>query len=169
LVALLIAIPLGQAAAQFGMGMPGAPGGGFGGFGGPPQAPPQACQDLISLRNTAEKQAKAIEEASKRKATAQEACKLFKAFLATESKMIKGLQEHMTTCGVPQQVIQQAKAGHDKYTQIGNNVCEAAAQAGRPAGPSLSDALGTPLTVPENSGNRGVGTFDTLTGNALTR
>jgi hypothetical protein len=46
------------------------------------------------------------------------------------------------------------------------NVCLMAAQPQRPAGPSLSDALGAPITDSSNI-KTGRGTFDTLTGTPL--
>ena len=60
------------------------------------------------------------------------------------------------------------KAGHAKAAEIAKKVCEAAAHPPRPAGPTFSDVFGTP-TVPENKPKSGGGTFDTLTGNALSR
>jgi len=166
LVAMLVAIPV-AASAQFG-GMPGMPGGMQGGFGGPPAGPPPACQQLMALRDETHKHGLAIQKANERKAPAQEACRLFKSFLSAEAKFIKGLEEHGRTCGAPPDVIKQAKEGHVKVSQIGKNVCEAAAQGPRPAGPSLSDALGAGPVVPDNSNKHG-GTFDTLTGNVLAR
>ena len=70
------------------------------------------------------------------------ACKLFKAFTAAEAKFVKGLEDNSATCGVPADVIKQVKAGHSKAVQTAKNVCDAAAQGPRPAGPTLSDALG---------------------------
>ena len=60
--------------------------------------------------------------------------------------------------------------GHEHATQLAKQVCDVAAQGGpRPAGPSLSDALGS-ATVPDASTTKtGRGTFDTLTGNALAK
>jgi hypothetical protein len=62
------------------------------------------------------------------------------------------------------------KASHAHAEEIGKQVCEAAAMGPRPTGPSLSDALGMGATVPDGVGKRrGSSTFDTLTGNALSR
>ena len=173
LAAMVAAVPLQQAAAQFG-GMPGLPGssgtpggmpGGGGGFGAP-SAPPPACQQLLTLRDETQKTANAINVASERKAPPAEACQLFKAFLATETRMIKAVDDNGAQCGLPGEVAKQMRAGHAKAQQIANQVCEAANR--RPAGPSLSDALGASPTVPDAQGKRGT-TFDTLTGNALSR
>ena len=169
LAAMVAAIPLHQAAAQFG-GMPGMPGGGGmpgAGFGTPPAAPPPACQQLLTLRDQTQKGADAINAASERKATPAEACRLFKAFLATEGKMIKAIDGNAQQCGLPPEVAKNVKSGHAKAQQVANQVCEAANR--RPAGPSLSDALGTSPSVPDGQNKRGGVTFDTLTGNALSR
>jgi hypothetical protein len=175
LVGLLIAVPF-AASAQFG-GMPGMPGnpGMPGGFGAPPQAqpqqPPPACQQLLALRDETQKHGQAIQKANEKKGTVQEACRLFKAYLGAEVKFMKGIEEHARTCGVPPEVLKQVKESHAKASQIGKQVCDAAAQGPRPTGPSLSDALGTTPTLPDTptgSTKRG-GAFDTLSGSALQR
>jgi hypothetical protein len=53
-------------------------------------------------------------------------CELFKVYLAGESKFIKGLQTNQQTCGVPPDVIKQAKEGYGKASEIGKQVCNAA-------------------------------------------
>lgn len=184
-VLALAFLPLAPAAAQFGgmPGMPGSPGmspampgspgmspGMPGGFAAP-QEPPAACKQLLSTRDEAAKYGQALHAAGQKKAPPEELCKLFKAFLAAEGKMVKGLEENSTTCGVPPDVLKQVKASHSKAAQVGKQVCEVAAQGPRPAGPSLSDALGTTPLVPDSSTatKKGQGTFDTLTGSPLAR
>jgi hypothetical protein len=122
---------------QFG-GMPGMPSGvpGGGGFGVPPAGPPPACRELMSMRDEVQKYGTAIQKANERKATVQEACKLFKSFLAAESKFIKSLEEKTRTCGVPPDAITRANEGHTKASATGKRVCDAAAQGPRPAGPT---------------------------------
>jgi hypothetical protein len=143
--ALIVILPF-AANAQFG-GMPGLPGGtpdgvpGVGRFDGPPAGPPPACRDLLAMRDEVQKHGTAIGKANERKATVQEACKLFRTFLATEAKFIRSLEENTRTCGVPGDAIKQAKEGHAKALQVGKQVCDAAAQGPRPAGPSLYDPL----------------------------
>jgi hypothetical protein len=169
LVAALIAIAVQPSFAQFG-GMPGMPGSpGAGGFGAPPAAPPAECQQLLALRDDTQKNAAAIQAAGQRKAAAPEACKLFRTFIASEARMIKAIGEHGPRCGVPPEVPTQMKAGHAKAQQVAKQVCDAAAQGPRPAGPSLSDALGTTPAVPNATAPKSGGAFDTLTGNALAR
>jgi hypothetical protein len=166
LAVILAAMPR-PVGAQFG-GMPGMPGMGAPGFGGPPAGPPPACQGLLAMRDETQKNANAIQEAGKKKAGPDVACKLFKNFLASEAKMIKAIETTGPQCGVPPEMPKQMKVGHAKAQQIANQVCEAAARGASAPGPSLSDALGVSPTVPDNQGKRG-GAFDTLTGNALTR
>jgi hypothetical protein len=134
---------------------------------GAPQAPPPACQQILSFRDETGKQGQALSAAGKKKAPPDEVCKLFKAFIAAETKFVKALEEHSATCGVPPDVIKQVKLGHSKASETAKNVCDAAAQ--RSAGPSLSDALGATPTVPDASSSRGQGTFDTLMGSPLVR
>jgi hypothetical protein len=87
--------------------------------------------------------------------------------------MIKAIGENGARCGVPPEVPAQMKAGHVKAMAVTKQVCDAAAQGPRAAGPSLSDALGTTPTVPStvapSISKSGGGPFDTLSGNALAR
>ena len=182
LATALTLIPLGMANAQFG-GMPGMPGSpgmpGYPGMPGSaempsspgfgaPQAPPAACQSLLALRDETAKHGQAIQAAGKKKAPPTETCKLFKAFIASEAKLVKGMEENSSTCGVPADVVKTIKQAHAKAGEIAKAVCDAAAQGPRQAGPTLSDALGTTPTVPDASATkRGQGTFDTLIGSPL--
>lgn len=176
-VLALAVVPLVPAAAQFGgmPGMPGSPGMSPGMPGGPfgaaPRQPPAACQELLAARDETAKHGQAIHAAGQKKLPPDQLCKLFNTFLAAEGKMLKGLEENGATCGVPGDVLKQIKASHSKASQIGKQVCEVAAQGSRPAGPSLSEALGTTPTVPDASTatKKGRGTFDTLTGSPLAR
>jgi hypothetical protein len=136
LATVIVATPF-CAGAQFGgmPGMPGGPPGGVpGGFGVSPSqsGPPPACRELLAIRDEVQKHGTAIQKANERKATVQEACKLFRNFLGAEDKFIKSLEENIRTCGVPGDAIKQAKEGHAKVSQIGKQVCDAAAQGPRP-------------------------------------
>ena len=143
----------------------------------PPQQAPAAASPWVQqeppcvkqfgvLRDEAQKRARAIQSASERKVPPREACNLFNAFSAAESKMIKYATDNQTSCGIPPQIIAQLKQSHVRTADLQTKVCRAAAAPQRPAGPSLSDALTAPVT---SSGNitTGRGTFDTLTGTPL--
>jgi hypothetical protein len=98
---------------------------------GSPAAPQEsrpACQQLLSNRDEVAKHGQALQVAGQKKAPSEELCRLFKAFLAAESKMLKGLEEHSATCGVPPEVLNQVKDGHGKASQMGKRVCELAAR-----------------------------------------
>jgi hypothetical protein len=142
---LIVATPF-CASAQFD-GMPGLPGGtpdgvpGVAGFGGPPAGPPPACRELLAMRDEVQKHGTAIQKANERRATVQEACKLFRNFLGAEAKFIKSLEENTRACGVPPDAIKQAKEGHSKASQTGKQVCDAAARGPRPAGTDPWDTL----------------------------
>jgi hypothetical protein len=138
----------------------------------PFQAPPQQQQEppclkeFLKLRGDAEQKAGAIKAASDRKAPPAVACKLFRSFVAAESKMLKYASEHAAWCGIPDQIVDGIKKAHVRSTQLRNKICQVAAAPPRPPGPSLSDALGS---RPPSSANikSGHGTFDTLTGTPL--
>jgi hypothetical protein len=136
----------------------------------PQQGPPPGCQELLTLRDETQKRGQALAAAGKRKAPPDQACKLFKAFVAAEDKLIRGLIRLGPRCGVPSEVSKRVKAQHVKAEATANNVCAAAARGPQPTGPTLSEALGTTPTVPDaSSAKRGMGTFDTLSGSPLAR
>ena len=154
-----------------------APMGGAG-FGGAPAPPSQAggdqcMKEFIPLREDAEKRGKQIKAASDRHATPQEACKLIEAFGQSEIRMIKYVETHAAKCGIPPTVLDQLKGGHKNSEMMQQKVCNAATQMqarGGPAGPSLSDVLGSAAQLPEaTKSKKGGSTFDTLNGNVLTR
>jgi len=163
LVALVVALA-GEAGAQMppGVGVMGP------GLGMAPAQEPPCIKDFVALRQEAEKRAAAIKAGMEKKVPREEACKLFQAFAAAEIKLIKFSESSAMSCGIPPQAIAQMKAGHERTTKARTQVC-AAGPAGKPAAPSLSDALGTSSApIPEVSKGTG-GTFDTLTGNALSK
>ena len=135
--------------------------------------PAEDCmKKFIPLREEAEKRGKLIKAASDRKASAEEACKLIGSFGQAEIKMIKYIESNSAKCGIPPQVADQLKNGHKNTDAMQKKVCAAAQQAQQrgPAGPSLSEVLGSSAAVPETTAARkGGSTFDTLNGNALTR
>lgn len=159
--------PAGQAA--FG-------GGGGGGFGAPQQAgPSDSCmKDFVPLREEAERRGKLIQEASKKKATPVEACKLFRSFSQAEVKMIKYIEANSARCGIPGQIAEQLKTNHKGTEGIQQKVCNVAEQMQKGGGPApapgLSDVLGSSAALPEaNTAKKGGSAFDTMTGNVLTR
>jgi hypothetical protein len=151
------------------------PGGGFGGPPGPPtaQAGAEECmKGFIPLRTEAEKRGKLIKAASDRHAQPAEACKLIENFSQAEVKMIKYVESNLAKCGIPAQVADQLKGGHKNTETMMQRVCAVAQQQQKgPAGPSLSEALGSAAALPEatNAVKKGGSTFDTLNGNVLSR
>jgi hypothetical protein len=145
---------------------------------GPPAPPSQAgagddcMKGFLPLREEAEKRGKMIKAASDRHAPPDEACKLIGNFGQSEIKMIKYVDGHLAKCGIPQQVADQLKTGHANTEKMQKQVCAVAQQAQQrgPAGPSLSDVLGSSAAMPEATATKkGGSTFDTLNGNVLTR
>jgi hypothetical protein len=135
-------------------------------FAAPPQQMPPCVAEFTKLRNDAEKKGHAIQKASEQKASPKEACHLFTVFAAAEAKMIKYAVDNKTSCGVPDEVIKQLKAGHNRTTDIRTKICKVAEAPPRPAGPTLSDTLSSPIPNANNIRSGG-GTFDTLTGSPL--
>jgi hypothetical protein len=132
----------------------------------PQQEGPPCLKDFAKLRDDAEKRAAAVMAAQKNKVPLPEACKLLSAFAASQEKMLQFAKANQVWCGIPPNLIQQISLGHANVSKARTKVCQMAAQPQRPAGPSLSDALGAP--IPDSSNIKtGRGTFDTLTGTPL--
>jgi hypothetical protein len=149
-----------------------------GGFGAPPpqQAGPpggeECMKEFLPLREAAEKRGKLIQAAGARHAPPDEACKLIGQYAQAETKMVKFIDTHSKKCGIPDNVAQQMHANHKGTESMFQKVCDAAKQAKLrgPAGPSLSEVLGSTGGVPEaTTPKKGGSTFDTLSGNVLTR
>ncbi len=137
---------------------------------GPPPGAEECQKGFLPLRKDAETKANAIKAASKRKAPPQEACKLIGSFSQAEVKMIRYIEANAKKCGIPPQVGEQMKKGHAGTEQLQQRVCAVAAQAQQaPAGPSLSEVLGSASLPEAKPTKRGGSTFDTLSGNVLTR
>jgi hypothetical protein len=137
----------------------------------PPAAPPQqqeppCVQEFFKLRGEAEKKGLAIKAANERKASPKEACQLFGAFITAQTKMLKYASENTVWCGIPPQVIENLKQTVTKISEVRTRVCQAAAAPQQQAGPSLSDALISPVPDSKNI-KTGRGTFDTLTGSPI--
>jgi hypothetical protein len=127
---------------------------------------------FVPLREEAEKKGKMIKAASDRHAMPDEACKLIGNYAAAEVKMISYVEKNAAKCGIPPQIGDQLKAGHKGTEALRTKVCNAAEQMKNrgPAGPTLSDVLGTAGAAPEATvAKKGGSTFDTLNGNVLAR
>lgn len=162
--------------APMGAPMGGPPmGGGFGGpsMAGPPPGADACMKEFLPMREDAEKKAKMIKAASDRKAPPDEACKLLANFDAAQVRMLKFVTSNAAKCGIPPQIADQLKAGHANVDKMKTMVCKVAEQRAKGGGapaPSLSEALGSAASLPEVApGKKGGATFDTLSGNVMTR
>jgi hypothetical protein len=144
-------------------------------MGAPPPAaggPSEACmKGFVPLREEAEKKGKLIKAAIERHAQADEACKLVESYSKAELKMMEYVKLNQTKCQIPPQISEQMKKGHEGTQATMKKACDAAqAQARGPAGPSLSEVLGSSAALPEaTTTKKGGSTFDTLNGNVLAR
>lgn len=145
------------------------------GFGG---APPQAgggmnaecMQQIEPMRDEVQRRAKLVQDASKRHATPQEACKLIGEFSKAELRFVNFVTTKQTACGVPAEIPKQMKTAHGHTEQMLKQVCGMANAPQASAGPSLSDVIGSPSISEEAPIKRkGGSTFDTLSGNVLAR
>jgi len=157
-----------------------APLGGGAGGGAFSAAPPtqggggeDCMKAFVPLREEAEKRGKLIKAASDRHAPPDEACKLIRNFSQAETKMLKYIETNSAKCGIPPQVGAQMRDGHKNTEAMASKVCNVAQQMQNqprgPAGPSLSEVVGSGSAPEANAGKKGGSTFDTLNGNVLTR
>ena len=140
-------------------------------MGGGPTAAQQACiQEFGKFREEVEKRALAAKAGSEKKVPREEMCTLVTAYSAAETKWIKFSEDNMAKCGIPKEAVNQIKGVHVHTADARKKICASGPQAGAPAAPSLSDALGTsrlPAAAAEKP--KAGGMLDTLTGNALAR
>lgn len=159
-----------QPAQPMAMPPPGGPVMGGGMMGGGPTAAQQACiQEFGKFREEVEKRALAAKAGSEKKVPREEMCTLVTAYSAAETRWIKFSEDNIAKCGIPKEAVNQIKGVHVHTADARKKICATGPQAGAPAAPSLSDALGTSrLPAPTAEKPKG-GSMDTLTGNALTR
>ena len=131
------------------------------------QTPPQ-CAAFGQLRADTQQKAAAVAAAMKKKADRKEICGLMQRFYAAEGVALKFLEDNKTWCGIPDPVIESAKASHERSLQYRTAACTEAPEA-KPRPPSLSDAIGTPSVDSGTNTKTGRGTLDSLNGNPLAR
>ena len=137
-----------------------------------PQEPP-CFKDFAPLKAEAEKRGITLKKAMEtKKATREEACNLIKSYSAAEAKVVKFIVDNSRSCGIPIEAATAMKANHQRTVETQNKICAAGpGGAPHPTGPGLSEALGTtriPGTTLDPLAPQS-GTFDTLTGNVLSR
>ncbi len=132
-------------------------------------------QEFTTLRAAVDKRGKALQNMQKGKATAQDACRLLRDYATQEAKLLKFLTEKKDLCGVPDQIVGNAKAGHVKAIEMRDKICQvASAQQAAPPPPAPSQGLsgalgGSTVGGPPPDVSGGTGVFDSLTGNVLKR
>jgi hypothetical protein len=127
--------------------------------------------EITPLLADAEQKGKAIQAAAATKKQPA-VCQAFRNLATAEGKIIKYFEDYGAECRVPPDAMKARKGNFAKIVEVRTKVCDTAA-APAPRAPSLSDALGTSRipTAPSDTpaAKKGGSTFDTLTGNSLTR
>ena len=137
-----------------------------------PQEPP-CFRDFAPLKAEAEKRGLAVKTATERKdkPPREEVCTLLKRYSEAEAKIVNFIKTNASQCGIPPEAGVSMAQNHARTLKTVQGVCSGGGTAAKPTGPGLSEALGTtrglgttldPL-APHS------GTFDTLTGNVLSR
>jgi clan AA aspartic protease (TIGR02281 family) len=101
------------------------------------------CNNFLLLRVSAQQAAAAVRTATERKAKREEVCALVKRSTTAEAMMVKFLEDYKTSCGVPDQAVQQAKANHEKTLRFRAAICvedPAAAPSQAPLAATATDA-----------------------------
>jgi clan AA aspartic protease (TIGR02281 family) len=84
---------------------------------------PTGCNDFLRLRASAEQEATAVRTATEHKAERKEVCTLVQRFAVAEAAAVNFLEVNKTWCGVPDQVVQQAKANHERTLKFRAAIC----------------------------------------------
>jgi hypothetical protein len=129
-------------------------------------APGPQCNDFIKLRNDAQQKALLVKAAGQHKDDRKGMCTALEHFTAAEAAALKFLEDNKSWCGIPDQVVADAKANHEKSVKFKDVVCSAPPA---PKPPTLSDAISTPSVDSCKNTKTGEGTFDTLSGNPLAK
>jgi len=138
-----------------------------------PQEPP-CFREFAPIKAEAEKRGMTLKKAmeAKQKPSREDACNLFKSYSVAEAKLVKFIIDNSKSCGIPPEAATTMKANHQRTVEMQNKICTAGpGGAPHPTGPGLSEALGTtriPGTTLDPLAPQS-GTFDTLTGNVLTK
>jgi len=110
-----------------------------------PQAGPSSdcMKDFLPSRQEAEKRGQALKVAGEKHADPDVACKLIGNFIQAEVKMIKYAETNSGRCGIPPQISEQLRKGHQSSEAMQARVCDAAQRMKNraPVGPTLSDVL----------------------------
>ena len=128
---------------------------------------PPCANEFIPLREQVQKDGLRVKAAIDKKDRA-EICNELKRFATTEAKFVKYMADNQGWCGIPPDAVAQMQQNHQKTVKLRGQACSAAAAgAGKPpvpAGPGLSDALGTSRAASPSTVKPGYGALDTLTG-----
>jgi hypothetical protein len=137
----------------------------------PGQAPPPPsvdCGRFQPLQIDTQKKADTVMAAMKAKVDRKQICALMTTFVAAEALTLKFLLDNGTWCGVPAQAVAMSKANHEKSLKFRASACSD--DGPHPKAPSLSDAIKTPaVDSAANTKTGRFGTFDSLTGNPLSK
>ncbi len=126
------------------------------------------CNQFLKLRADAQQKASLVKAASEHKGDRKGMCDAITRFSVAEEAALKFLENNTVWCGIPQQVVADAKQNHEKTVKFRTMVC--AAGPAKPRPPTLSDAISTPaVDTSKNTKTGKGGTFDTLTGNPLAK
>src|SRR5262249_55810124 len=102
--------------------------------GGPPNG--VQCNDFNAISAEAQKRGSAVGDAVKAHAEHKQVCALMTTFVAAETKVVKFLEDNKLFCGIPDQVITNAKANHEKSLKFRTVACT---EEPKPKAQTLSD------------------------------
>ena len=129
----------------------------------------EICGKFQTLSEETKKKADLVQAAMAAKAERSKVCTLMTAFVASESNLVKFLEDNKTWCGVPDDAIKMSKSRHEQSIKFRNAACDPNAAGPTQKAPTLSDAMKMPSVDSATNTKTGRGTFDTLTGNPLSR
>jgi hypothetical protein len=130
------------------------------------QGPPPCVAEFMRLRDVVQKTGLAAKAGHDKNVSREEMCKLIGSFAEAEEKWVKYTVTNASGCGIPAEAVKQIRTNHEHTAMIHKQIC-AAGPAPGVVTPTLSDALGT--NAPTIEAKKSKSSFETLTGNPLTR
>jgi hypothetical protein len=119
----------------------------------PSPSPPVACaDDLLPLREEAERRGQLAKAAGARHASAAEHCKLLGNLVAAEVRMIKYVEANPATCGISPNTLAQFRAAYETTQRMQAKACAAASVGNLPLDCCVVTDFGDPVLFP--SGRR---------------
>jgi predicted aspartyl protease len=87
------------------------------------------CSSFNQLRDDAQQKARVVRSAVENKSAQKDICALIQRYYATESAVVRFLEDHKKSCGIPAQAIRIAREKHEQTAKLRSEACSGVASA----------------------------------------